>query len=763
MSEPSSTGNPTIVDPNKLSPIELWRTEVAYAEQELKKFYERGRKVVRRYVDERDAIDAQQKWFNLFYANTKIMRAALYAQMPKPEVKRKYLDYKDQLGRVAASILQRAIEPDCDDPRDLFDSTMRSVTLDRLLPGLGQAWCRLETDSEDAELILESAPSVGEGLLFPHDHHNEPLNSGFKTGPAPDEGQPISGTPPAPIPGPQGMSPPEVPGQPPAASPLLPKPTVIRYKRITDQRVVLDYVYWEDFLWSPCRVWEERRWVGRVVHMDRDQLVKRFGKEKGEKVPLNYRPVNMNLNTYPGGITPVNQAIKQARVYELWDRIHRKVVWFCKDYPEILDEKDDFLNLIGFEPCPRPLFANITTSNTVPRPDYYIVQDQYQELDTVNNRISMLVRACKVAGVYDRASEGVQRLLQEGTDNILVPVDNWAMFAEKGGVKGQVDWLPLEQIVNALQRLYEAREGIKAQIYEVTGIADIVRGASKASETLGAQEIKAKFASVRIKDTQDEVARFASELLRIKAEIMVKHFDPEIMIRKSNILRTDDADMAQEAVELLQSEEGFEWRITVTSDQLAQTDYAMEKQDRVELLTSVSGYLEKAGPMIMQKPETAPFLVGMLKWAISGFKGARDIEGMLERTLDDMTKNPPPQQPDPEAEKAKQEMQMAQEEHQMRMQEAQMKLQGQERELQLKIAEKQQELQMSAAENQQELRFEVQRMQLDLQMLRMQHMYDMQCSQQEHEQKMRQTHEQGQAKVQVMKAAAAAKPKVVAK
>ena len=32
----------------------------------------------------------------------------------------------------------------------------------------------------------------------------------------------------------------------------------------------------------------------------------------------------------------------------------------------------------------------------------------------------------------------------------------------------------------------------------MTGISDIVRGASKASETLGAQEMKAKFASVRI-------------------------------------------------------------------------------------------------------------------------------------------------------------------------------------------------------------------------------------------------------------------------
>ena len=563
-------------------------------------------------------------------------------------------------------------------------------------------------------------------------------------------------------------APPQGP-QPPAQAPV-----VLKYKRITDQRVAIDYVYWEDFIWSPCRVWEERRWVGRIVYMDFDQLKKRFGEAKAKKIPLNHRPMNMNLNTYPGGIVPVNQAVKQAKIYEIWDRIHRKIIWITKDYPEVLDEKDDFLNLVGFEPCPKPLLANITTSNTVPRPDYYMTQDQYTELDTVNNRISMLVRACKVAGVYDRASEGVQRLLLEGVDNVLVPVDNWAMFAEKGGVKGQVDWLPLEQIVNALQRLYEAREGIKAQIYEITGIADIVRGASKASETLGAQEIKAKFASVRIKDTQDEVARFAAELLRIKAEIQVKHFDPEILIRKSNIMRTDDADQAQEAVELLQSEEGFEWRILVSADQLAQTDYAMEKQDRIELLTSVSSYLETAGPMIQQSPQSAPLLVGMLKWAVSGFKGARDIEGMLDEQLDQLIKSPPEEQPDPEAEKAKAEMEMAQQEHQMRMQEMQMKMQNEAQKLQLQIQAKQQEMQLADAQGRQEIQLEMQRMQMELMMLRQEHSFKMQSMQQENNMKMhqqqmqgmlknRQMQETGAVKVQTMRAQARAKPKAGAK
>ena len=111
---------------------------------------------------------------------------------------------------------------------------------------------------------------------------------------------------------------------------------------------------------------------------------------------------------------------------------------------------------------------------------------------------SSLKACCKVVGVYDQAAKGVGAILT-GNENTMVPVADWGQFSEKGGMKGAVDWIPLEMIVLALDKLNVARDTIKGQIYELTGIADIVRGDSKASETLGAQKIKAQFASIRIK------------------------------------------------------------------------------------------------------------------------------------------------------------------------------------------------------------------------------------------------------------------------
>ena len=38
-----------------------WHTEITYAEKELDKFQQSARRVVRRYIDERDAVEVNQK------------------------------------------------------------------------------------------------------------------------------------------------------------------------------------------------------------------------------------------------------------------------------------------------------------------------------------------------------------------------------------------------------------------------------------------------------------------------------------------------------------------------------------------------------------------------------------------------------------------------------------------------------------------------------------------------------------------------------
>ena len=70
-------------------------------------------------------------------------------------------------------------------------------------------------------------------------------------------------------------------------------------------------------------------------------------------------------------------------------------------------------------------------------------------------------------------------------------------------------------------------------LFQVTGMSDIMRGQSTAGATATEQALKAKFASTRVQEFQNEFARFASDTQRIKAEIISKHFDPQTIAERS--------------------------------------------------------------------------------------------------------------------------------------------------------------------------------------------------------------------------------------
>ena len=403
-----------------------------------------------------------------------------------------------------------------------------------------------------------------------------------------------------------------------------------------------DYVFWKDFRHSPARTWDEVTWVARRVYLSRDEGVERFG-DDFKQVPLSHEPIGLDKMKDNGANT---DAMKKAVVWEIWDKSTKTALWVAIGYENILDQKPDPLTLEGFFPCPKPLFSTMTSDTLIPVPDYTLYQDQANELDDITGRIAKLVEAVKVVGVYDASQSGIQRMMQEGFDNQLIPVDTWAMFSEKGGIKGAVDFLPVEMVVNALQQLYLAREQVKQVIYEVTGISDILRGASVASETATAQNIKSQYASLRLKDMQSDVARFASDLLRMKAQVMAQFYSPETLVEMSGMQGTDDAQYLPQALQLLKDNTLRAYRIEVETDSMITLDEQQEKQDRLEFLTATAGFLEKA---IQAPPELTPLLGELLLFGVRSFKAGDQMEGAIENAVKQLSQpKPQQQQPDPQ-------------------------------------------------------------------------------------------------------------------
>jgi hypothetical protein len=123
-------------------------------------------------------------------------------------------------------------------------------------------------------------------------------------------------------------------------------------------------------------------------------------------------------------------------------------------------------------------------------------------------------------------------------------VDTWAAFAEKGGIKGVVDFMPIDKVMEVIQQLTQARASLIQDIYQITGISDIVRGASDPGDTATAQRIKAQFASARLNDMKSEMARFVADTLALVGHVMLEFFKDETLIAQSAIMQTPDGQKA---------------------------------------------------------------------------------------------------------------------------------------------------------------------------------------------------------------------------
>jgi hypothetical protein len=530
----------------------------------------------------------------------------------------------------------------------------------------------------------------------------------------------------------------------------------IEEDNITWEEVKTDYVHWQDFGHTQARTWSEVCAVWRKTFLTREELIARFGEEIGTAVPLNWDPSKDALKQND----PTDDKNKKAIVYEIWDKTSKEVIWISKEYPKELDKRADPLHLSGFFPCPKPLYATLTNEDLTPIPDFAIYQDQAMQLDEMTSRIASMTKSVKVVGAYDSNAQGIQRMLNEGTENTLIPVDSWAMFAEKGGLKGVIDWLPINDVVQAINTLYECREHVKKDMYEITGLSDLMRGDSQAEETATAQGIKASFVSMRFQERRQHVEEFVRSTLQIVVEIIAEHFQPETLKRISGLqlfssdeekqqfqqmmqmgqpmppsMNEEDLDQMmndptwQAVMKMLHDNSARTFRIDVETDSIIRNDENQERTDRAAFLQTVSGFMKEAVPAAQNNPQLAPLLCQMLLFTARSFNAGRQLESDIEVYVDKLRKQAQqPQQPKPNPEMMKIQGQQQIEQakiqglQQMAQINAQLDQQKQQAELQAKI-------QLDAAQKQHEMQIEEFRAQQT--MVIEQHKQDAQ-SQQEH-------------------------------
>lgn len=617
----------------------MWLDEITRYETEADRWARKARNVVKRYKDDRDKYDYRVR-FNILWSNIQVLKPALYSQDPIPRVERRFKD-NNPIAKAASDILERCLSYAIECTK--YGDIMRQCVHDRLLVGRGSAWVRYVPHFRDVEL-QETPEIAADGLQITEDQ---------------EDGEPEDEQ---------------------------------TEQQLYYEEAIPDFVHWEDFGHTFGRTWEEIRGIWRIAYMTRDELNERFGEKLGREVPLDYDPWSDKRQSEAKKVT---ENMKRACIYEIWDKQTKQVIWLSKGMQDTLDVRDDPLGLEEFFPCPKPMLANLANDTVIPTPDYLQYQDQAMELDELTGRVANISKSIKVAGVYDQQAEGVQRIFTEGAENKLIPVAQWTRFAERGGLGSAMDLLPTKEMAETLLALYDARERTKNDLYEITGISDIVRGfSSGGSKTATEQQIKSQFANLRLSESQREVQLFARDLLKVMGEIIAFKFSPETILKISGVkllnqhekqqiqmqqqmaqaqaqkiqaagmppppvppLPPDVAQAMQqpsieEVMELLRNHADFGFSIEIETDSTINTDLQYQREQTNELITALGGFGQGVSLLMQEGVISREAAIALLNTTLKKHHMSKEVEEALDI-------QPQPQQ-NPEAQKQQQQLQDAQ-------------------------------------------------------------------------------------------------------
>lgn len=474
----------------------------------------------------------------------------------------------------------------------------------------------------------------------------------------------------------------------------------VRYEANEDgkgQRVCIDFADRKDFLHPMARTWKEVPWVAKRSWLTEDQMEERFEKTSGKAYKSAAYEERKDADGKP-------EPGLKAGVWELWHKEENKVVWVTQGVEVTLDEGEPHLSLEGFFPCPRPAYSTVQRRTLVPVPDMLFYKDQLEEINELTARIGALADAVKVRGFYPagagEAADAIETAIKMTDNNaVLIPLTNAAALSNTA-FKDAILWMPIDMIVATIKELVELRRQVIEDVYEITGLSDIMRGATEASETATAQQLKSQYGSVRIKDRQAELVRFARDLVRIAAEIMAENFTSKTMLEMSQLDIPTDAEIkkqiqpleaqikqiiakveqakadpqlqaqaaqnpqaaqqmlaqaqaqanalkeqieelnetatVEKVMKLLRDQKTRPFVLDIETDSTIAPDENAQKQRATEFITAVGGFMNQALTLVQAVPQSAKLAAETLKYVASQFRAGRQLEGVIEEFADDM-------------------------------------------------------------------------------------------------------------------------------
>lgn len=547
-----------------------WLDRIEKAEKKLSQWRKNGERIVKRYRGADDSGESSVQ-LNIHWSNIQHYLSTVYARTPKPEVIQRLRSTPDPMAQNLSEILQDAVSFAIDSYD--FDEVVEAALIDYGNAGLGQIRIRYKPyfrtvgkeripvgfseDIQDGKIVLKFYLDDGERVD----------DADVKTD---EQGPFIDGDP---------------------------------IEEIAYEEVCPEFVAWDRFGWdTDAKVWPDVNWCYIRHCMSEQQVKKQFGR-KASSVEFDH------------GDT-IN---KMAMVYEVFDKAGRKVFFVTKGPEDAILDLGDPYKLEGFFPFPKPLLATTTSDKLVPVPLFAIVQDLYYELDEVQARIKSIVRQLKVRGAFDASKGDELRNILGKEDGYLFPIEQWSEHMERSGLKGAIDFIPLEMLYGTLQTLQNHRTTLMQLIQQITGITDASQGNTRASESAAASRIKNEYMSSRINREVKKVSRFLRDLFRLIAEMQAEKFSAATFSEITG-RQIDDT-----MLESIRSDMSRAYKIDVLSDSMLIQDEDAEVERRSKSLGAMSQWTQAITPLVQSgqlNPEAAK---AMLLWVVSADARGREL------------------------------------------------------------------------------------------------------------------------------------------
>lgn len=433
------------------------------------------------------------------------------------------------------------------------------------------------------------------------------------------------------------------------------------------EKISCETVDWRRFRRGPGKTWADVPWVAFEHFLTREEF-KKLSPKVGARIELDCSL----LTGEAGKGEPEPDQMKRGRVWEIWDREAKEVLFVAPAWPSgPVYTGEDPLGLRDFFPVPRPIYALETPGDLTPVPPYHAYKGLADDLEAISRRIGRLVRALKWRGAYLDVAMGDFMTKFEGLeDGALLPIEN-PLALQNGGLDKAFWFQPIEILSGVLVQLGEQRETLKQQIYEITGISDIVRGASQASETATAQQIKAQWGSLRVQKLQREVQRFARDLLRIMGEIVAEKFQPQTIFAVAGMKIPTQAEMQQaqmqaqiaqatgqqappppqgpsqeEVIQFLRTQTLRDYMVDIETDSTIRADLTREQANITQFVQGFGQFIQSIGPAVQAGFVSQKEAATLLKSFARSFKLGRDAEDAIEQ-LGEVPPPPPTAQQDP--------------------------------------------------------------------------------------------------------------------